>query len=82
MTGERNLGNLDLGDLYIPSEESQYRVVVTPRVIALSPSGSFPMVNIGGWLGLPGGKIKVAEGEGNLLSSDVYGALITFKHAR
>lgn len=57
-------------DFFIPSKESKIRSVVSPRVILLTRSGDFPLVPYKdtGWYGLPGGKVKISEADGNLLS--------------
>jgi 8-oxo-dGTP pyrophosphatase MutT (NUDIX family) len=68
MITELSQPNIDHEDFYSPSAEAPRRFTITPRVIALAPDGSFPMINIGGWLGLPGGRIKNDEREGNFLN--------------
>lgn len=69
--------NLDSGDLYIPSKESLYRTIVTPRVIALDREGNFPMTIEKGWGALPGGKLKRRQGYNvNLFSSGAYATIV------
>jgi len=63
-------------DLYLPSKESNYRTTVALRLIALTKSGHFPMVVIDGWLGVPGGRVKKSEAEGNLVSRGAFSTLI------
>ena len=57
-------------DLFILGKESKIRSVVSPRVILLTRNGDFPLVPYEntGWYGLPGGKIKIGEADGNFLS--------------
>lgn len=58
MTNECKIKEMDLGDLYVPSEKAGIRTVVTPRVIALFSDYFFPMVNLGGGLASLEEKLK------------------------
>jgi 8-oxo-dGTP pyrophosphatase MutT (NUDIX family) len=58
----------------ILGKENIVSAVISPRVIILTPRG-VPMVRNGDWLGLPGGKVKIGESFGDLMSIDAFPTL-------
>lgn len=64
----------EFGDIFLGDERME-SAVITPRVIIVTRRG-IPMVEINGWLGLPGGKVKENECGGNLMTNEAYPALI------
>jgi len=64
----------EFGDLILGDERTR-SAVITPRIILLTQRG-IPMVETNGWLGLPGGKVKENECDGNLMTTDAYPTLI------